>query len=212
MTDLKEIIAGIKKRKRSSQKELFHRYAPLMRAICVRYTGCYDDAEDLVQEGFIKVFTKIDQYKEKGSFEGWMKRVFINTAINYIKREKDIIFHYDLNDTNMGNNQSLNNNEEYYNKEANIKEYDFTEEEILSIINKLPDGYKFVFNLYAIEQLKHKEIAVLLNISPSTSKSQLNRARKSIQNSLFELAEAKEKYKKKRETDRINKSSLRLIG
>lgn len=212
MTDIKNIIAGIKKRKRSSQKELFHRYAPLMRAICIRYANSYDEAEDIVQEGFIKVFTKIDQYKEKGSFEGWMKRVFINTAINQIKKEKNILFHYDLNDSNLGINQSLNNDEEYHNKEANIKEYDFTEEEIIAIINKLPEGYRFVFNLYAIEELKHKEIAALLNISVSTSKSQLNRARKSIQNCLFELAEAKSKHLEKQETERKKKSSLRLIG
>jgi len=212
MTDINKLIAGIKKRKRSSQKELFQLYAPLMRAICVRYVKNYQEAEDIVQEGFIKVFTKIDQYKEKGSFEGWIKRVFINTAINHIKREKNILFHYDLNDTNLGNIQLSGENEEYYLKEAKIKEYDFTEEEILTIINNLPEGYRFVFNLFAIEQMKHKEIAIMLNISVSTSKSQLNRARKSIQNSLFELADAKNRNKVKREKQRKEKSSLRLIG
>lgn len=212
MTEINELIARVRKRKRGSQKELFDRYVPLMRAICLRYARNYAEAEDIVQEGFIKVFTRIEQYTGKGNFEGWMKRVFVNTAINYIKKNRNILFHYDLNDSNMGDNQSYGNDNDYHIKKMGITDYDFSEQEILSIVNSLPDGYKLVFNLFAIEQLKHKEIAKMLNISISTSKSQLSRARKVIQNSLYELAEAKNNHKAKMEEQRQKKTSLRLIG
>ncbi len=211
MTDLKVLIDGVMKRQRKAQKELYQRYAPLMRAICMRYTHDFSEAEDLVQEGFIKIFTKIDQYSGTGNFEGWMKRVFINTTINHLKRNRNLLFHYDINEVQSSNEESFSSNEDYFSTKTNIVNVDFSEEEILKIINKLPDGYRLVFNMYAVEQLSHKEISTMLGISVSTSKSQLFRARKTIQKSLIELAEKKVEHRKKREQKEQSNSQLRLI-
>lgn len=212
MTDLPVLIKGVKKRKRSCQKELFERYAPVMRAICLRYIKDYDEAEDILQEGFIKLFTRINQYSEKGSFEGWMKRVFVNTSINYLKKRKNILFHYDINDLpSDGVNYNFSDNSASHSQDAEIEDNDFSEDEIMTIIAKLPDGYKLVFNLFAIEHMSHKEISEALNISISTSKSQLFRARKTIQKHLSELSEAKLKHRKKLEDIRQDNSNLRII-
>jgi len=212
MTDLPELIEGVRKRKKSYQKELYNRYAPIMRAICIRYTKDHDEAEDILQEGFIKLFTKIKQYSGNGSFEGWMKRIFINTSINYIKKKRNILFHYDINDIpNEGMTYNFSDDSGYNSNENDLIDDDFTEEEIMAIIGKLPDGYRLVFSLYAIEQLSHKEIGEMLNISVSTSKSQLFRARKTIQKNLAELSSAKHRHKEKLESLRQKGSNLRRI-
>ena len=212
MTDLSELITGVKKRKKNCQKELYKRYAPVMRSICIRYTRDYDEAEDILQEGFIKLFTKINQYEGKGSFEGWMKRVFINTSINYIKKKRNILFHYDINDfPNEGIVHNFYDDQNFQSPDSEIVDDDFTEEEIMAIISKLPDGYKLVFSLYAIDQMSHKEISEMLNISVSTSKSQLFRARKTIQKQLSELSKAKQEHQKKLESIRQKGTNLRRI-
>lgn len=211
MFDLNILIDGVMKRQRKAQKELYQRYAPLMRAICMRYTHDFQEAEDMVQEGFIKVFTKIDQYAGTGSFEGWLKRVFVNTTINHIKKNKNLFFHYDISEINYSADGNTDSDEDYFSTKTNILDVDFSEEEILKIINRLPDGYRLVFNLFAVEQMNHKEIAEMLNISVSTSKSQLFRARKAIQKCLIELAELKVEHRKKREDKQKKKSPLRLI-
>ncbi|MCF8371227.1 MAG: sigma-70 family RNA polymerase sigma factor [Bacteroidales bacterium] len=199
------------KRQAKAQKELYQRYAPLMRAICMRYTHDFQEAEDMVQEGFIKVFTKIDQYAGTGNFEGWLKKVFINTTINHIKKNKNLLFHYDISEVHYTEDAVTESNEDYFSTKTNILDVDFSEEEILKIINKLPDGYRVVFNLYAVEQMNHKEISDMLNISISTSKSQLFRARKTIQKCLIELAEMKVEHRRQREDKQRKKSPLRLI-
>ena len=211
MSCLEDLIKGVVKRKRWAQKELYQRYAPIMRAICMRYTHDFSEAEDLVQEGFIKIFTKIDQYSGTGNFEGWMKRVFINTTINHLKRNKSILFHYDINEVQSREDIELYADEDYFSTKTNISDVDFSEEEILKVINLLPDGYRLVFNLYAIEEMTHKEIAAMLNISVSTSKSQLFRARKTIQKNLIELAEMKVEHRRKQEDNKKADSPLRLI-
>jgi RNA polymerase sigma-70 factor (ECF subfamily) len=211
MFDLNAIIKGVMKRQSKAQKELYQRYAPLMRAICMRYTHDFQEAEDMVQEGFIKVFTKIDQYAGTGNFEGWLKKVFINTTINHIKKNKNLLFHYDISEVHHSEDAVMESNEDYFSTKTNILDIDFSEEEILKIINKLPDGYRLVFNLYAVEQMNHKEISDMLNISISTSKSQLFRARKTIQKCLIELAEMKVEHRRQREDKQRKKSPLRLI-
>ncbi len=211
MTNLEELINGVMKRKKKAQRELYTRYAPIMRAICMRYTRNLSEAEDVVQEGFIKIFTKIDQYSGLGSFEGWMKRIFVNTSINHLKKNKNILFHYDINEIPYRDVDVTESKDDYFSTKTNMVDIDFSEEEILRIINKLPDGYKLVFNLYAVEELSHKEIAKMLSISVSTSKSQLFRARKTIQKQLIELAELKVEFRKKQEQKQKQKSNLRLI-
>ncbi|MEA3444710.1 MAG: sigma-70 family RNA polymerase sigma factor [Bacteroidota bacterium] len=211
MTDLEVLIKGVMKRQRKAQKELYKRYAPLMRAICMRYTHNFADAEDIVQEGFIKIFTKIDQFSGTGNFEGWMKKIFINTTINQLKKNRNILFHYDINEIRSDTDDINPSHEDYFSTKTNIVDVDFSEEEILKIINKLPDGYRLVFNLFAVEEMSHKEIATMLSISISTSKTQLFRARKTIQKDLIELAELKVEHRKKQEKKQQKNSQLRLI-
>ena len=164
-----EIISGCLLQERKSQKALYDRYSPVMYAICLRYTHQRDNALDVLQEGFIKVFAKIGDFKGEGSFDGWMKRIFIHTAINYYHKVKNLSEYfidddeYDINFTEV--------------TDAIGK---MAEKELLKLISELPDGYRMVFNLYIIEGYDHEEIGKLLGISAGTSRSQLVKARKQL--------------------------------
>lgn len=136
--------------------------------ICLRYAKDQLEAEDILQDGFVKIYTNIHRYKPFGSFEGWMKRIFINTAIEYYRqRKKFLISEIEIE------------NEEFEIKEDVVDK--MAAEEILELMKELPDGYRMVFNMYAIEGYSHKEIAEELNISVGTSKSQYSRARNYFQ-------------------------------
>jgi len=184
-----QIIDGCRKYNRRAQKELYLKYAPLLRGISIRYSRNYSEAEDILQDGFLKIFSNIKQYSGKGSFEGWMKRIVINTAINHYNQSiRDS--HYDIDEikeTDIDNDET-DNNEDIRGAVTNTE---FTREDILNVVNELPDGYRMVFNLYVMEDLTHKKIAEMLDISESTSKSQLSRARKIIQKKLFDLSKNK---------------------
>lgn len=177
MIDIEDIIQKCKNNDRDAQKQLYNAYSPLLFGICLRYSKDEYEAEDTLQEAFYKVFTKIGDFNGDGSFVGWMKRIIINTAItNYHKNKK--------------HNRNFDIDEIY---ETSIEGYDFapadfTAEELMGVIKTLPDGYKIVFNLYAIEGYKHKEIAEKLNIDINTSKSQYSRAKKLIRKRLEVLA------------------------
>jgi RNA polymerase sigma-70 factor (ECF subfamily) len=176
MYDLDKIIEGCRKGQRSFQKLLYDRYAPVLLGICIRYSNSTDEAEDVLQDGFIKILKQINKFEKKGSFEGWMKRIIVNTAItNYRKNQKRY------------NQSEIDSYNEQYNS-TSMYETDFTHEELLAIINELPEGYKIVFNLYAIEGYMHKEIAELLGIDVATSKSQYSRAKKSIRLKMEEIS------------------------
>ena len=171
-----QIIEGCLKNDRKAQKMLYDRYASLFLGICLRYAQSRSEAEDVLQDGFVKIFFRIKQYKGQGSFEGWMKRIIVNTAIsNYRSNLK----HYYKQDI-----QELPD----YSLKMNIPDCDFTRDELLSIVQNLPTGYRMVFNLYAIEGYKHKEIARMLDIDITTSKSQYSRAKKIIQKKLETLS------------------------
>ncbi len=193
-----QIIRGCKNKRKRAQKALYTKYAGIMRGVCLRYANSLAEAEDIMQEGFIKVFIHIDQYQAKGSFEGWIKRIMINTAITYRKKAKKHQYHFDIDEiqesTIKETDEGIEINE-HTDKKTAILNTDFSQEEIMNIINQLPDGYKMVFNLYAIENFKHKEIAELLNIDISTSKSQLARARKLIQKKMMQIIQQKNKQK-----------------
>lgn len=145
-----------------------------MFGICLRYAHDYPTAEDLLQEGFIKVFNKLDKFRFEGSFEGWMKRIFVNTAIEHYRKPSAHKFFvaienaYDLNVSNLAPDNLRSN-------------------DLLRLIQKLPDGYRTVFNLYAIEGYNHREIGQKLGISEGTSKSQLARARATLKKGLQQL-------------------------
>ncbi len=189
MLDEKEIIDGCCRKDKKAQKALFDRYKSVLLGVCIRYSDRREEAEDILQDGFVKIYVNIQDFAGKGSFINWMKKIMINTAITHYHRNLKHQYHQDINDI----------------RETDITGYkfemaDFTKEELLNVITKLPEGYRMVFNLYAIEGYKHKEIAELLDIDVNTSKSQYSRARSLIRKKLFEL-------KKERKTHPQDESS-----
>lgn len=154
---------------RVAQEKLYAFYASRTYGICLRYTHSVFEAEDILQEAFIKIFNQLKSYKMVGSFDGWIKRIVINTAID----------HYKAN-LKKHNHAHLELVKEYEIESFTLPQ-DLHEEDLLAMIDKLPEGYKMVFNLYAIEGYSHKEIADLLEINEGTSKSQLSKARRYLQ-------------------------------
>ncbi len=167
---IKDCIAG----ERSQQEHLYKYFAPRMFGICLRYAKDYPQAEDILQEGFIKVFNNLNRFRAEGSFEGWMKRIFINTAIEYYRKSSQRIVIYESDSL-----PELALDSQIISKLAM--------DELLQLIQQLPFGYRTVFNLFVIEGYSHKEIAAMLNISEGTSKSQLARARNNLQQSINAL-------------------------
>ncbi|MDQ6755661.1 MAG: RNA polymerase sigma factor [Bacteroidota bacterium] len=175
MTD-DELIKGCLKEDESSQRELFRRYAGKMLGVCQRYAHNSADAEDIVQDAFIKVFEKIHQFKNEGSFEGWIRKIVVNTALKkytVIRYDKEVSG-YEINDTNESSIEAT--------AYSHLKE-----KELLGLINNLPDGYRLIFNLYVIEGYQHEEIAAMLGIQPGTSRSQLVKARNMLKNQIFKM-------------------------
>ncbi|MFZ9718449.1 MAG: RNA polymerase sigma factor [Chitinophagaceae bacterium] len=164
-----ELIAGSKAEDRRSQQALYQLYAPTLYAVALRYMGTQADAQDVLQESFIKIFRAIHGFRGDGSFEGWIRRIVVNTAIEHI-RKKHVI-------TSAIETQQ----EEALESETASALDQLGEQELLQMIAALPPGYRSVFNLFAIEGYAHKEIAELLQISEGTSKSQLARARLMLQ-------------------------------
>jgi RNA polymerase sigma factor (sigma-70 family) len=161
-------------------KELIYRhFAPKMYGICLRFAGNEMDANDILQEGFIKVLTKISDFRNEGSFEGWIRRTIINTAINYYRKNLKYSKFQDIDDCEV----TIANEETIFDK--------LSKEELIKMIHELPNGYRTVFNLNVIEGYTHKEIGQMLNISDNTSKSQLTRARSILQKKVNTLMKKK---------------------
>lgn len=168
-----DMIEGCINGKRSSQKALYDCYASKMLGVCMRYAKDRAEAEDMLQEGFIKVFQNIARFKHEGSFEGWIRRIMVFTAINFFKH-RSRKFKEDL-DT-VGYDAGFD--------DGVIEK--ISAKEIIALVQQLPEGYRVVFNLYAVEGYTHKEIADMLNIAVGTSKSQYARARSAMQQMLAE--------------------------
>lgn len=168
-----ELIAGCLKNKRDAQKGLYDLMSPRMFSICLRYADGYQTAEDLLQEGFIKVFKYINKYRGDGSFEGWMKRIFVNTAIEHYRKKARMYPIVNL---------------DYVDYDLKVEQIADTLElqDLQNLIGKLSPGYRTVFNLYIVEGYSHKEIGEMLSISEGTSKSQLARARYLLQKMIIE--------------------------
>lgn len=165
---------------RRAQEELFKLYYGKMLGVCMRYATDRDSAEEVLQEGFIKIFDKLDAFDYKGSFEGWMRRIVANTAIDSIRRSKKNPFLTDKDeDFKMGAENPMVEQEE-------IELGELKAEIALEAINQLSPAYKSVFNLYVLEEYTHKEIAEILNISEGTSKSNLSKAKLNLQRILKE--------------------------
>ncbi len=165
-----KIIKGCQNRKIKAQKALYEKYAGKMLAVCRRYTGNIPDAEDLLQEGFIVVFDKIGQYRNEGSFEGWLRRIFVNHSLQFLRKKTHM---YSLSNMNLPEDEDSLQNRFESEKGLSLKE-------ILDYIDQLPEGYKLIFNMYVLDGYTHQEIANSLNISIGTSKSQLARAKKKL--------------------------------
>jgi RNA polymerase sigma factor (sigma-70 family) len=153
---------------RRMQEELYRRFSPRMYAVCLRYASNAEEAEDILQEGFIKIFKKLDSFRGDGSFEGWIRRIFVNTAIEHFRRKRYLM--------------------PVTEKEENTIEGKYTSvldelgaKDIMALIQELSPGYRTVFNMYVVEGYTHKEIADMLGISEGTSKSQLSRAKVILQ-------------------------------
>lgn len=146
------------------QRELYERYSAKMFGVCLRYAGSTEEAEDILQEGFIKVFRKIGSYRGEGSFEGWIRRIFVNTAIEQFRRK-----------TYM---QPITEREENSVEATYLSVLDnLAEKDIVKLVQQLSPGYRTVFNMYVVEGYTHRQIAESLGISEGTSKSQLSRAK-----------------------------------
>lgn len=156
------------------QKALYERYSPAMYGICLRYAKDPDEAADILQEGFIKIFTHLEYYRHEGSFEGWIRRIIINTAINHLLRQKKYKMHEDIEEMN---------GEIVLDPSAVSR---LQHRDLLHLVQQLPAGYRMVFNLYEIEGYSHKEIADMLGISINTSKTQLLHARRYLQRRILE--------------------------
>lgn len=170
------MISGCREGDNKSQKMLYDKYAGLLLAVCRRYILRMEDAEDVMIEGFFKIFSNISQYDHRGSFEGWMKRIMVNEALMWIRKRKLVFAEM---------NEQISAAEDTDELPDDIE---IGENEILKLLDALPEGYKTVFNLYVMEEYKHREIADLLNISINTSKSQLILAKKKLK----QLLEAKQ--------------------
>ncbi|MDH5399358.1 MAG: RNA polymerase sigma factor [Cyclobacteriaceae bacterium] len=168
-----ELIEQCKKGNEKARKELYDLYADKMYGVCLRYIREPDTAEDILITAFMKIFDKIDQFQFKGSFEGWIRKIMVNEALSFIRKSKNMYLEVDIDIVEH--------------------ELDFGQlgsqleaEDLMKMINRLPTGYKTVFNLYAIEGFSHREIAHKLSIAENTSKSQLSRARVLLQKYLLE--------------------------
>jgi RNA polymerase sigma factor, sigma-70 family len=171
-----KLIAACREGKSWAQRRIYELYAPAMMSVCVRYVTDRETARDLLQDGFIKVFTKTDTYSGSGAFAGWVRRIFVTTALEYL-RQKDAL-------------KQSENIDDFHNY---IEDVDgsvlekISADDLLACVARLSDGYRTVFNLYVIEGYSHNEIAGLLNISETTSRSQFMRARKILQQQIQSL-------------------------
>lgn len=171
MTD-EELVKACILKVQTAQKQLFERFSRKMMGICLRYASRSEEAEDMLQNGFIRVFEKIETFRGTGSLEGWIRKIVVNESLTWLRKNKAMKMNIDIEDAKYmvpGN--------------SHVSE-SMNEKDLLRIIQQLPVGFRTVFNMYAIEGYSHKEIADLLGISEGTSKSQYSRAKVHLQNML----------------------------
>lgn len=174
MDHLEKIIKGCLAGKREYQEKLYRVFSGKMYGLCLKYAGNEDDAKDIMQEGFIKVYTKLEQYNHKGSFEGWIRRIMINTALEKYRSQ----LHLKKVDEELADRKLPLENDILEEMEAR---------ELIRLIRELPPRYRMVFNLYVIDGYSHREIGEMMDISEGTSKSNLSRARTILKQKLVEL-------------------------
>ena len=186
ITDEQQLITGCKEGKSWAQKAVYDRYAAAMMSVCVRYVTDRETARDLLQEGFIKLFTKIDSFTGAGAFGGWVRRIFVTTSLEYLRQ----------NDA-LKQSASIEEYGNYIENDDVTVLQKISADDLMACVAELSEGYRTVFNLYAIEGYSHAEIAEMLGISEATSRSQFMRARKILQKNVLSLhgTEYAEQYK-----------------
>jgi RNA polymerase sigma-70 factor (ECF subfamily) len=168
-----DLIKGCISGNRKYQEKLYETYSSKMYSVCLRYCSNSDDAQDVLQDGFVKVFKNLEKFREEGSFEGWVRKIFVNTAIEHYRKKANLV--------------SITESIEVTQEDYNWSGFDqLLEKDLLKIIKRLSPGYRTVFNMYVVEGYSHKEIAQLLNINEGTSKSQLARAKAILQKMILE--------------------------
>jgi len=170
LSDQEQLIAGCKEGKPWAQKKIFELYASCMLSVCIRYVNDRETARDLLQDGFIKLFTKIDTFSSIGSFAGWVRRIFVTTSLEYLRQNDALKQGLPIEEFS---NLIITNEVTVLDK--------ISADDLMDCVAKLPVGYRTVFNLFAIEGYTHTEIAEMLGISESTSRSQFMRARNILQ-------------------------------
>ncbi|SDR93629.1 RNA polymerase sigma factor [Christiangramia echinicola] len=166
---LKELIRKCRNNDRDAQEQLYRLYAAKLFGVCLKYSNSRQEAEDNLQDGFVTIFEKISQYKNEGSFEGWMKRILINTALQKHRQQKVY---------------GITNEDYLQQEEIEVETDELSVDFLLECVQNLPDRYRQVFNLYVMDGHSHKEIAELLKISEGTSKSNLARARMALKDKI----------------------------
>jgi len=199
--ELEELIKGCKRYNIKAQKLLYERYANKMYKICLRYLSNPEDAKDILQDSFIKIFSNIHQYNGTGAFEGWMTRIFINTSLKFLNKTKNINTQNNIEQLENLNNDNSNNeyiideiNEienELETNNNNFSKLDFTQQEIFDAISMIPEKYRVVFYMFHVDELDHDEIAKELVIDAGTSRIRLFRARKLIREEMDKLTQLK---------------------
>lgn len=169
-TNEKQLIKKSASGNREAQQRLYDTYAPKMLGVCRRYVKDLQFAEDVMINGFVKVFNNLSSFRFEGSFEGWIRRIMVRESISHLRKQQFVVYDGELYEETANKKESLN--------------VELDADHIQSLIDALPDGYRTVFVLYAVEGYKHQEIASLLDVSESTSKSQLFKARRLLQNEL----------------------------
>lgn len=186
-----QLIAALKRGESRAHKVAYERFSGRMLAVCMRYCANRDDAEEVMIDGFMRVFEKISQFREDGSFEGWIRRVMVTESLMFLRKNKQWRQEIPIDDVTA--------EPDYAWADTAIHEND-----LLRMVNQLPDGYRTVFNLYAIEGYNHAEIAELLGISEGTSKSQLSRARAILQAT---IAKAEQEQQTNGQATKLRKKS-----
>ena len=169
-----QLIMACQKNNRLAQKTLYETMSPIMLGVCLRYISDQSEAEHIMIGGMIKMFNNIKKYKKQGLFKNWVRRIIINECLLYIRKNKAMWIEEDIETANIPPDFDIINDE-------------LEVDDLLTLINTLPVGYRMVFNLYAIEGYSHQEISKMLNINVNTSKSQLSRARKWLQTKLVNV-------------------------
>lgn len=168
-----DLLAGCLKGDARMQEALYRKFSGKMYAVCLRYATKTEDASDILQDGFVKVFRNLDKYRSEGSFEGWMRRIFVNTAIEHFRKQHTVLSATEQQEATLADGQ--------WNAFDHLAAKD-----IMNLVRTLAPGYRQVFNLYAVEGYSHREIAAMLGISEGTSKSQLARAKAILQEKIRE--------------------------